>query len=155
MQADCRLGPFTTEVSEILRLRNPHNDPVAFKVTWPRVYIHTHNAKRPKVKTTAPKQYARTLGSEQFYLLTVLRRYCVRPNSGRIEPGQYVEVSGMFMYCFDRYMLTSHAVLLQAMKEDPPMDAKCRDKFLVQSVAVSADQELPNVTAIVRSSFIS
>ncbi len=52
-------------------------------------------------------------------------------------------------------MLTSHAVLLQAMKEDPPMDAKCRDKFLVQSVAVSADQELPNVTAIVRSSFIS
>lgn len=59
------------------------------------------------------------------------------------------------MYCFDRYMLTSHAVLLQAMKEDPPMDAKCRDKFLVQSVAVSADQELPNVTAIVRSSFIS
>lgn len=40
-------------------------------------------------------------------------------------------------------------VLLQAMKEDPPADAKCRDKFLVQSVAISADQEFPNITQIV------
>lgn len=37
-------------------------------------------------------------------------------------------------------MLTT-AVLLQAMKEDPPLDAKCRDKFLVQSVSVSSDSE--------------
>ncbi|KJX95970.1 msp domain-containing protein [Zymoseptoria brevis] len=57
-----------------------------------------------KVKTTAPKQY------------------CVRPNSGRIEPNSDVEVQ----------------VLLQAMKEDPPADARCRDKFLVQSVAIGA-----------------
>ncbi|KAL9048034.1 MAG: hypothetical protein Q9162_007881 [Coniocarpon cinnabarinum] len=54
-----------------------------------------------KVKTTAPKQY------------------CVRPNSGRIDSGQDVEVQ----------------VLLQAMKEDPPLEMKCRDKFLVQTVA--------------------
>lgn len=40
-------------------------------------------------------------------------------------------------------------VLLQAMKEDPPFDAKCRDKFLVQSVAITADRELSNVAAIV------
>jgi hypothetical protein len=33
-----------------------------------------------KVKTTAPKQY------------------CVRPNSGRIEPGQEVEVQGMDLH---------------------------------------------------------
>ena len=26
------------------------------------------------------------------------------------------------------------------MKEDPPLDARCRDKFLVQSVAIDADQ---------------
>ncbi|PGH22949.1 hypothetical protein AJ80_02998 [Polytolypa hystricis UAMH7299] len=89
--------PFTQEVSQTLHLRNPHNDPVAFKV-----------------KTTAP------------------RRYCVRPNSGRIEPGKHVEVQ----------------VLLQAMKEDPPPDTKCRDKFLVQSVSVSADKEFSNVSAI-------
>ena len=40
-------------------------------------------------------------------------------------------------------------VLLQAMKEDPPLDARCRDKFLVQSVAIAPEQELPNITAIV------
>ncbi|KAF2013714.1 VAMP-associated protein [Aaosphaeria arxii CBS 175.79] len=89
--------PFQQEVSQTLRLKNPHSDPVAFKV-----------------KTTAPKQY------------------CVRPNSGRIEPGKDVEVS----------------ILLQAMKEDPPLDAKCRDKFLVQSVLVTADKEFTNVASL-------
>lgn len=38
-------------------------------------------------------------------------------------------------------------VLLQAMKEEPPLDAKCRDKFLVQSVLTSPDQD-PNVTTL-------
>ncbi|KAG0006846.1 phosphatidylinositol-binding protein scs2, partial [Entomortierella chlamydospora] len=60
-----------------------------------------------KVKTTAPKQY------------------CVRPNSGRVEPGQELEVQ----------------VQMQAMKEDPPIDFKCKDKFLVQSVAITAERE--------------
>ncbi|AEO57077.1 hypothetical protein MYCTH_2091488 [Thermothelomyces thermophilus ATCC 42464] len=67
-----------------------------------------------KVKTTAPKQY------------------CVRPNSGRIEPGHEVEVS----------------ILLQAMKQEPPLDAKCRDKFLVQSVIITPDKEFTNVQHI-------
>ncbi|EAA31444.2 hypothetical protein GE21DRAFT_8371 [Neurospora crassa] len=89
--------PFTVEVSQILRIRNPNTSPVAFKV-----------------KTTAPKQY------------------CVRPNSGRIEPGHDVEVS----------------VLLQAMKQEPPSDARCRDKFLVQSVAITGDKEFTNVAQI-------
>lgn len=35
------------------------------------------------------------------------------------------------------------------MKEDPPPDARCRDKFLVQSVAVTADMEFSNVGTIV------
>ncbi|KAG0301824.1 phosphatidylinositol-binding protein scs2 [Dissophora globulifera] len=60
-----------------------------------------------KVKTTAPKQY------------------CVRPNSGRVEPGQELEVQ----------------VQMQAMREDPPADFKCKDKFLVQSVAITAERE--------------
>ncbi|KAI9829771.1 MAG: hypothetical protein M1819_006008 [Sarea resinae] len=59
---------------------------------------------------------------------TAPKQYCVRPNSGRIEAGRDVEVQ----------------VLLQAMKEDPPPDARCRDKFLVQSVAVTADKEFSN-----------
>ncbi|GLA10691.1 phosphatidylinositol-binding protein scs2 [Aspergillus niger] len=71
-----------------------------------------------KVKTTAPKHY------------------CVRPNSGRIDPGKNVDVQ----------------VLLQAMKEEPADDAKCKDKFLVQTVAVTRDMEFANVTSIFEKS---
>ena len=60
-----------------------------------------------KVKTTAPKQY------------------CVRPNSGRMEAGERVEVQ----------------VLLQPLKEEPPMSAKCRDKFLIQSAIITPEKE--------------
>jgi hypothetical protein len=42
-----------------------------------------------------------------------------------------------------------YPVLLQAMKEDPPPDAKCRDKFLVQSVLITADKEFTNVGSLV------
>ena len=38
------------------------------------------------------------------------------------------------------------------MKEEPATDAKCKDKFLVQSVAVTKDMEFANVTSIVRPS---
>jgi hypothetical protein len=46
-------------------------------------------------------------------------------------------------------VLTLPAVLLQAMKQEPPLDIKCRDKFLVQSVAVTADKEFTSIAAIV------
>ncbi|KAF8585703.1 VAMP-associated protein [Ramaria rubella] len=71
--------------------------------------ITNHNAQPVafKVKTTAPKLY------------------CVRPNAGRIEPGESVGVS----------------VQLQPMKEDPPPQVKCKDKFLVQSTTITADKE--------------
>lgn len=39
------------------------------------------------------------------------------------------------------------------MREDPPPDARCRDKFLVQSVAITPDRDLGNVTAIVSHGF--
>jgi hypothetical protein len=67
-----------------------------------------------KVKTTAPKQY------------------CVRPNAGRIEPGQDFDV----------------IVLLQAMKQEPAPGTKCRDKFLVQSAAITPDQEFSNIASV-------
>lgn len=35
------------------------------------------------------------------------------------------------------------------MKEEPTLDTKCKDKFLVQSVAVTRDMEYGNVTSIV------
>ncbi|NWS37169.1 VAPA protein, partial [Probosciger aterrimus] len=53
-------GPFTDVVTTNLKLRNPSERKVCFKV-----------------KTTAP------------------RRYCVRPNSGIIDPGSSVIVSGL------------------------------------------------------------
>lgn len=34
------------------------------------------------------------------------------------------------------------------MKAEPPLDAKCRDKFLVQSVAITSDKEFVNVAQI-------
>nr|XP_018266451.1 MSP domain-containing protein [Kwoniella dejecticola CBS 10117]OBR88609.1 MSP domain-containing protein [Kwoniella dejecticola CBS 10117] len=74
------------------------------------LFIHNPNP-RPvafKVKTTAPKQY------------------CVRPNSGRVESGESVEVQ----------------VLLQPLAQEPPPHAKCKDKFLVQSAYITPDEEM-------------
>ncbi|KAL3254712.1 hypothetical protein ABHI18_008767 [Aspergillus niger] len=48
--------------------------------------------------------------------------------------------------------LTISIVLLQAMKEEPADDAKCKDKFLVQTVAVTRDMEFANVTSIFEKS---
>jgi hypothetical protein len=35
------------------------------------------------------------------------------------------------------------------MREDPPLDQKCKDKFLVQSVAIGNNQANGNVSAVV------
>jgi cobalamin biosynthesis Mg chelatase CobN len=59
----------------------------------------------------------------------------VRPNAGRIEPGSQFDVT----------------VLLQAMKAEPPADAKCRDKFLVQSVAITPDKEFSSISQVLDS----
>ncbi|KAI8140453.1 PapD-like protein [Fennellomyces sp. T-0311] len=61
-----------------------------------------------KVKTTAPKQY------------------CVRPNSGLVNPNSTRDV----------------AVMLQPFKMEPELDYRCKDKFLVQTVQVPADKQL-------------
>lgn len=74
-------GPFTDVVTAELKLVNPSEKRVCFKV-----------------KTTAPK------------------RYCVRPNSGIIEPNQSVSV----------------AVMLQPFDYDP--QEKNKHKFMVQTM---------------------
>ncbi|XP_062335738.1 vesicle-associated membrane protein-associated protein A-like isoform X2 [Osmerus eperlanus] len=74
-------GPFTDVVTTHLRLWNPSDRRVCFKV-----------------KTTAP------------------RRYCVRPNSGMLEPGASIAVS----------------VMLQPFDYDP--NEKSKHKFMVQTV---------------------
>ncbi|XP_056149043.1 VAMP (vesicle-associated membrane protein)-associated protein A, like [Lampris incognitus] len=74
-------GPFTVVVTTNLKLKNPSDRRVCFKV-----------------KTTAP------------------RRYCVRPNSGVIDPGATVTIS----------------VMLQPFDYDP--NEKSKHKFMVQSI---------------------
>ncbi|POW00591.1 hypothetical protein PSHT_12961, partial [Puccinia striiformis] len=108
--------PLTQLVKRILTVSNPNPQPIAFKV-----------------KTTAPKQY------------------CVRPNSGRIEPGESVDVSGKsnayihthlaIRETYARIHPSPSQVLLQPMKEDPEPGAKCRDKFLVQSILITPERE--------------
>lgn len=61
----CFSGPFTDVVTTTLKLSNPSERKVCFKV-----------------KTTAP------------------RRYCVRPNSGIIEAGGFINISGKFLHFF-------------------------------------------------------
>ncbi|PGH07898.1 hypothetical protein GX51_01608 [Blastomyces parvus] len=62
---------------------------------------------------------------------TAPKSYCVRPNSGRIGAGESIDVQ----------------VLLQAMKDDKSVGTS-KDKFLVQSVAVSTDKDFSNVSSI-------
>ncbi|KAH7149154.1 PapD-like protein [Dactylonectria estremocensis] len=63
---------------------------------------------------------------------TAPKQYCVRPNAGRIEAGQAFDVT----------------VLLQAMKTEPPVDARCRDKFLVQSAPITSDKEFASIANV-------
>ncbi|TNM98477.1 hypothetical protein fugu_014723 [Takifugu bimaculatus] len=74
-------GPFTDVVTTNLKLKNPSDKRVGFKV-----------------KTTAP------------------RRYCVRPNSGVIDPGATIVIS----------------VMLQPFDYDP--NEKNKHKFMVQTI---------------------
>lgn len=70
---------------------------------------------------------------------TAPRQYCVRPNSAVIAPGDTKQVQ----------------VLLQPMKEDPPLDYKCKDKFLVQYATISeteVDIAFPDLWASVEQS---
>ena len=81
----------------------------------------------------------------------------MRPNSGRVEPGKEVEVSGMEIPTRPDHPASPNTdctdccapVILQAMKQEPPPDTKCRDKFLVQAVPITSDKEFANLASIV------
>jgi vesicle-associated membrane protein-associated protein A len=40
--------------------------------------------------------------------------------------------------------------MLQAMKEEPPLSAKCKDKFLIQSTFITPSKETMALNDIVR-----
>jgi len=78
-------GPFTEIVVSDLKLTNPSDQRVCFKV-----------------KTTAPK------------------RYCVRPNSGIIDPGASVTVAVMLQpFVFDPNEKNKHKFMVQTMFAPP------------------------------------
>ncbi|KAB7496871.1 UNVERIFIED_CONTAM: hypothetical protein RMT77_002727 [Armadillidium vulgare] len=83
------------EPSNELRFCGPFNDVVTSKL---KLTNPTSRKVCFKVKTTAP------------------RKYCVRPNSGVVEPNKYVEV----------------AVMLQPFEYDP--NEKNKHKFMVQTI---------------------
>ena len=116
-------GPFTSQVSSSMRLSNPSDRKVCFKI-----------------KTTAPK------------------RYCVKPNSGVIDPKQTVQISGNFRpqirfnllaLCDLRKIITCISVSLQPFEYDP--NEKNRHKFMVQSMF--APEGDINQDTLVRSQF--
>ena len=41
-------------------------------------------------------------------------------------------------------------VMLQPMKEEPPIAAKCKDKFLIQSTLITSEKETLSLHDIVR-----
>ncbi|KAG2201490.1 hypothetical protein INT46_010106, partial [Mucor plumbeus] len=56
---------------------------------------------------------------------TAPKLYCVRPNSDIIPPNGSIDVQ----------------IMLQAQREEPPFDVKCRDKFLILSTFVNSKTE--------------
>jgi hypothetical protein len=48
------------------------------------------------------------------------------------------------------YAANTVTVLLQAMKQEPAPDAKCKDKFLVQSVIIEEEANHDAITVVVR-----
>ncbi|XP_023636882.1 vesicle-associated protein 1-3 isoform X2 [Capsella rubella] len=75
------------------------------------------------------------------------RKYCVRPNTGVVLPGDSCNVTGFsplvfvstgvgFKKLLFTFLIKNVSVTMQAQKE-APLDMQCKDKFLVQTVIVS------------------
>eukprot|EP00732_Lithocolla_globosa_P006459 Lithocolla_globosa_v1_NODE_7521_length_935_cov_37.719318.p1 type:complete len:244 gc:universal NODE_7521_length_935_cov_37.719318:834-103(-) len=60
------------------------------------------------------------------------KQYCVRPNQGFIEPEKTKEIS----------------VVLQIMKEEPPLDFRSKDKFLFLTIDPPPDTGLEDLTQL-------
>lgn len=101
-----------SKLKQILRLE-PANE-IAFQGPFEQVVTSYLELKNPsekricfKVKTTAPK------------------RYCVRPNSGIVEPDGKVKI----------------AIMLQPLDPDSEAEARTKHKFMVQSTIIKSDDE--------------
>ncbi|CCM03553.1 uncharacterized protein FIBRA_05689 [Fibroporia radiculosa] len=102
---------------KVLEFRRPLT-----KCTKRSLSITNHNDQPVafKIKTTVPKLYR------------------IRPNVGKIEPGETVEVQ----------------VMMLAREFDPPFNDECQDKFLIQSVIVTTDKDPSPSDSVVRISAV-
>ncbi|TQS35479.1 hypothetical protein Golomagni_04101 [Golovinomyces magnicellulatus] len=107
----CFQRPLTTEVSQTLKITNPNSTAVAFKVS----YCYSRSKQRPQSNTVSARTQEELNREEMLKLL-------VGTNN--------VLIIRLILLC---------PVLLQAMKEEPPLDTRCKDKFLVQSVAITGN----------------
>ena len=77
----------------------------------------------PPLSLLPPPPHTHTHHSTRQVKTTSPKKYCVRPSSGVVDPGATKEVQ----------------VIMQAQRDPPASLADCRDKFLVQAVAVAGD----------------
>ena len=49
------------------------------------------------------------------------------------------------------YSTVTLLVMLQPMKEEPPLSTKCKDKFLIQSTLITPEKETKDLQDIVRT----
>ena len=97
------VGPFTSAVSAVMRLANPSERRVAFKI-----------------KTTAPK------------------RYCVKPNSGVIEPKAAVAISvSLQPFDFDPREKNRHKFMVQSMFAPDASDANDNESLWKEADAAN------------------
>ncbi|EFY89012.1 integral ER membrane protein Scs2 [Metarhizium acridum CQMa 102] len=127
--------PFTVEVSRTLTIRNTGTSPLAFKVRF---------------QCGALRHDVVTDGDD---IDPGPRSKPPPPNSIAFDPMLAVSSPEMHSMLQRAVQLTPHkqSVLLQAMKQDPPLDAKCRDKFLVQCAPIPSDKDFSSIASVLES----
>ena len=135
-------GPLTNLVKRSLVITNNNSQPVAFKV-----------------KTTAPK-----VGHFTFKMLLFFVTSSPLFSFTVCDPTLAELSLGRVLMCLVRQnfsarsrgrnqILLTFSVMLQALKEEPPLNTKCKDKFLIQSTIITPDKDTMSLADIVRHTF--
>lgn len=129
-----RTGPFDNVVKQSLRISNHNALPVAFKVktTAPKVCSHSsialHRSDGGVSSTIAFVRILAGWSPGKRLKSQVIRQWLASPQS----------------------LSDGSPVMLQAMKDEPPLSVKCKDKFLIQSTAITPEKASLPLQEIVR-----
>ena len=117
-----------------ITIHNPSGSRIAFKVRFAEER-HAGRSALPVARRFASSPACRqaqlsplppTNDTNQQVKTTTPKKYVVRPSSGAVDPG----------------MTASVQVIMQAQKEFPADMGACRDKFLVQALALAPGEDL-------------